>query len=401
MIEQVQFANFKSFEFPEPVALPPFVVLVGDNGAGKTNFCDAFSFARHLLQSGLRSALLDDERRQGFENVVRGRQLGSEIAFRFDLAVEDDLDLTYRFGVGASARTGEPQVLSESLVGRSGTRRGKEIVYLERDAIRSTVYNELGNGADRREKWDVQAGYLQVAQLRDRERFPVFDAVRQELGSVLVLRPDAGVLRRREQVGGALTLGDRGQGLVSILDAAPPSDLDRLARLLAEGDPSIKAIELLPAGAGHKEIGLVEHGQERPFGPHQISDGTLRLLVMLAAITGVAPGVQTLIVEEPENGIHYSRLRRLVELCRKRVVQDKGARILLTTHSIPLLHALQREEAMAVVRDEQGISRILPPPDPKRWQRFREEAGYTIGDLYATGLWPQPESRIHVPRSTE
>jgi predicted ATPase len=202
------------------------------------------------------------------------------------------------------------------------------------------------------------------------------------------------VLRQREVVGGEPSLETKGSGLVTVLDAAEPKDVQRLAHLLAEGDPAIEAIRLLGAGEGQKEIGLLEKGEERPYGPHQISDGTLRLLAMFSAITGVAPETETLIIEEPENGIHFSRLRRLVKLCRQRVEKDPKARIILTTHSIPLLHELEREEAMAIVKDKDGISRILPPPEPDRWQSFRENIGYTIGDLYTTGLWPQPKKTI-------
>jgi predicted ATPase len=395
MIEHVQFSNFKSFEFSKPIRLPRFVVLVGNNSAGKTNFCDAFTFARDLLESGLRSALLDDERRKGFENIVRGRKPSRQIAFHFSFTESNGLNLAYEFRVGISARTGEPQILYERLAGRLETRRGVDTIYLERDTSSSRVYNELSSDQDKREKWGIEANYLQVAQLKDPQRFPALNYVREALGPVWVLRPDTGILRQRAPVGGDLNLGNKGQGLIAILDAAGQADLDRLARFLAEGDPSIKAIRLLGAGEGHKDIGLLEQGEERPYGPHQISDGTLRLLVMLTAIRGIAPTTKTLIIEEPENSIHFDRLRRLVELCRRRVAQDEQARIILTTHSIPLLHALDRQEAMAVVRDQEGISRILHPPTKKRWQQFQAEAGYT------TGLWPEPEPRIYEPRSRE
>jgi len=33
MIEQIEFDNFKSFAFEQPIQLPRFLVLVGNNGA--------------------------------------------------------------------------------------------------------------------------------------------------------------------------------------------------------------------------------------------------------------------------------------------------------------------------------------------------------------------------------
>lgn len=397
MIKNVRFANFKSFAFLKPLGIPRFLILVGNNSAGKTNFCDAFTFTRDLLESGLRSALLDDERRKGFESIVRGREPSRKILIQFTFEEPNGLSLNYQFELGATARTGEPQILGEQLVGRLETRRGADTTYLERDTVSSRVHNELSAGPDKRENWGIEANYLQVSQLKDEERFPALAYVRDALGSVLVLRPDTSVLRQREVVGGELALESKGQGLVSILDAASPKELDRIAHLLAEGDPGIQAVRLLGAGEGQKEIGLIEEGEKRPYGPHQISDGTLRFLVLLTAITGIAPKTQTLIIEEPENGIHFSRLRRFVELCRQRVKEDLDARIIMTTHSIPLLHELNREEAMAVVKGDDGISHILPPPERSRWQQFRDDVGYTIGDLYMTGLWPEPRPIIRTP----
>jgi len=407
MIEQIRFDNFKSFAFNEPITLPRFFVLVGDNGAGKTNFCDAFDFTRDVLERGLREALLD-ERRGGFDNIVRGRDSKREITCRFTFrGVKGPMAcqrLEYQFSVGLSGRKGQPMILNERLVGTSDEERTN---YLDRTAGSSYVRNELAVGFDEIlehdhspaewiETWEAEPDYLQVARLTDERRFPALRCVRDALRSVLVLRPNPHALRQAATVGGELRLGSGGEGLAAILDAADISQLDQLAALLREGDCFTESIRLLPAKPGQKVIGVLERGQKEPYRPEQISDGTLRLLAMLAAITGAAPSISTLVIEEPENGIHFSRLSRLVELCRQRVQKDPNVQIILTTHSVPLLHALQREEAMAVARQNE-VSEILAPPDKDKWERFREEAGYTIGDLYTTGLWPDLAPRRYTP----
>jgi predicted ATPase len=392
MIEKVRFVDFKSFEMKKPVTLPRFLVLVGDNGAGKTNFCDAFDFARDVLEQGLRDALLD-ERRGSFRDIVRGREEAREMRFHFIFSGKE-WRLTYEFGVGLSTRTREPQVLSESLAGRLDKRHKPDITFLTRDAASSRVRNEM---AGQEEDWSAESDSLQLARLTDEERFPALRRVRNALQSVLVLRPDVGALRRSVTVGSQPRLGSRGEGLPAILDVADPTQVHRLADWLAEGDRATKSIRLLPAEPGKKVIGIMERGESEPYRPEQISDGTLRLLAMLTAISGATPSISTLVLEEPENSIHFSRLSRLVELCRKQVSNDSDAQIILTTHSIPLLHALRREEVMAIVRGEDGISQILPPPDKEKWQRFRDEAGYTMGDLYTTGLWPEQAPRRYNP----
>ena len=406
MIEWIKFDNFKSFAFEQPIQLPRFLVLVGNNGAGKTNFCDAFDFARDVLERGLREALLD-ERRGGFDNIVRGRKSEYEITCQFTFNGKDE-SLEYKFGVGLGGRKGQPMILHERLV---GTVDEETTVYLDRNAENSEVRDELAFdwyeslehdhlSSTWMQPWSVEPNYLQVARLTDEKRFPALRRVRDALRSVLVLRPDSYTLRQSFTVGGELGLGSGGERLAAILDAAEPSQLDRLAKWLGEGDDFTRSLRLLPAEPGKKVIGILERDQQEPYRPDQISDGTLRLLAMLAAITGVAPSISTLVIEEPENGIHFGRLNRLVELCRQRVEDAPDAQIILTTHSIPLLHALQREEVMAVVRQD-GTSQILRPPEADKWKRFREEAGYTIGDLYTTRLWPELAPRRYAPRQAQ
>lgn len=393
MIEQVQFVDFKSLAFQKPISLPRFVVLVGDNGAGKTNLCDAFAFARDVLELGLRKALLQ-ERRGSFQAVVRGRQEERAIRSHFVFSSED-WRLTYEFSVGLGARRGEPGVLAESLDGRLSSESGSDHTYLIRDTTGSIARDEV---TGQEESWRVETDLLLLSRLTDEARFPALRRAYDELRSVLVLRPNAEVLRQSATVmGGELRLGSGGEGLPAILDAADPADLKRLADWLAEGDRATRAIRLLPAEPGSKVIGITERDQREPYRAQQISDGTLRLLAMLTAISGIAPAISTLVIEEPENGVHFSRLRRLVELCRQRVASDPTAQIILTTHSVPLLHALQREEVMAMVRGEDGASQVLPPPAEEKWQRFRDEAGYTVGDLYSTGLWPEQAPRRYYP----
>ena len=403
MIEKVRFVDFKSFEMKKPITLPRFLVLVGDNGAGKTNFCDAFSFARDVLEHGLREALLD-ERRGGFDQIVLGRETKLEITCQFTFN-SMHRSLQYEFSVGLGGRAGQPIILRELMVEKSGEER---ITYLRRDAGSSDVRNELAvsfdeifehdhTPSDWMEAWTPEPDYLQVARLTDEERFPKLRRVRDELRSVLVLRPNSHVLRQPATVGGDLRLRSAGEGLAAILDAAKPSQLDQLAGWLAEGDRTTSSIQLQAAGPGRKVIGVLERGEKEPYRPEQISDGTLRLLAMLTAIMGIAPSISTMVIEEPENGIHFSRLQHLVKLCRQRVEEDPNSQIILTTHSIPLLHALRREEVMAITRSEEGVSQILPPPSNEKWQRFQDEAGYTLGDLYTTGLWPEQAPRRYNP----
>ena len=56
MITRVQIKNFRSIAEAD-VTLGPLTVLVGRNGAGKSNFVDALRFVRDALKFGLEGAI--------------------------------------------------------------------------------------------------------------------------------------------------------------------------------------------------------------------------------------------------------------------------------------------------------------------------------------------------------
>ncbi len=74
---------------------------------------------------------------------------------------------------------------------------------------------------------------------------------------------------------------------------------------------------------------------------YSASGGTLRFLVMLAALLGPQPE-QLLFFEELENGIHPARLHLLLELIEKQVVHSQ-TQVIATTHSPQLLRLVNSE----------------------------------------------------------
>lgn len=389
MIKSVQIVNFKSFADSQVIVLPRFLVLVGDNAAGKTNFCDALKFTQDVLDEGVEKAFLK-ERRGDFTQIVHRRNPENQMKFRFEFGdIGDTWNLVYEFSLGLPGKRGTPQILSESLEGKLKNQKGPRTEYLSRNANTSKAHNALSGKPNKQENWGVEPGLLQISRLTDAERFPAIVRVREELISLLVLRPDPESLRQSVTIRTEAELGEDGFGLAAILDSVEPDVLISLSDILAEGDRLTRSIRTIAAEPGKKVIGIQEKDEKEPFYPDQLSDGTLRLLTILAAIQGVQKGGKILIVEEPENGLHFSRLSRLLDISRERVQKDETAQIILTSHAIPLLHQLNREEIKAIVRGQTGESLVLEPPDEEKWKRFRDQAGLSMGDLYTTGLWPR------------
>lgn len=103
---------------------------------------------------------------------------------------------------------------------------------------------------------------------------------------------------------------------------------------------------------------LQENGREFPA--PVLSDGTLRFAAIAAAF--FQPDMPSLMtIEEIENGIHASRVQRLLELMRSQAEYHK-TQVLATTHSATVLEWLQEEDYKTTFlcrRDEStGESRI-------------------------------------------
>jgi hypothetical protein len=92
-----------------------------------------------------------------------------------------------------------------------------------------------------------------------------------------------------------------------------------------------------------------------------LSDGTLRVLAVAAALFSIPEG-SVLIVEEIDNGVHPSRAEKLLADVQK-IAHERNLCVLLTTHNPALLDALPLEavpNTVACYRDPQeGDSRLI------------------------------------------
>ena len=102
-LDRVVLGNYKSIKECS-VRLGPLTFLVGQNGAGKSNFLDALRLVSESLNTTLEHAL----RERGGINEVRRRSSGHPTHFgiRFDWRLPDGGHGVYAFRVGAKPKGG-------------------------------------------------------------------------------------------------------------------------------------------------------------------------------------------------------------------------------------------------------------------------------------------------------
>jgi predicted ATPase len=119
--------------------------------------------------------------------------------------------------------------------------------------------------------------------------------------------------------------------------------------------PSITGIDVNVNELGEVELDLRE-GEKR-VSARVLSEGTLRILGILALVGAEVP--PTLIgFEEPENGIHPCRIRRIAQFLETRMILE-DIQFIVTTHS-SLLPDLVPPESLYVCRKVNGNTEIEP-----------------------------------------
>lgn len=135
----------------------------------------------------------------------------------------------------------------------------------------------------------------------------------------------------------------------------------------------------LPTG---KEYLLFEEiFKGRPIESWDESDGTLRALAILMALE-THPIGSTIMIEEPEHGMHPWALKFLIDHIRE-VIKERQLQVIITTHSPQILENIKHDELLIADRDiEKGttfskLKDIVPNIEPDMNE---------IGQLWVRGL---------------
>jgi predicted ATPase len=88
---------------------------------------------------------------------------------------------------------------------------------------------------------------------------------------------------------------------------------------------------------GWFELRLHQHGLLRPLGAAELSDGTLRYLLLAAALLTPRPP-QLLVLNEPETSLHPDLLAPLAALITTAATRTQ---LVVVTHATPLMHAIE------------------------------------------------------------
>jgi len=338
-------------------------ILIGANGAGKSNLISFFKMLNEMMAGRLQQYIAASGRAQSLLHF--GPKVTPQMEARVEFQVDKGLD-TYDMRLFHAA--GDTLVFAdESLSFRQSGYAKPKLVPLGSGHEETRVGHEADKGEPTARVIRHLLNHCRVYHFHDTSPTA---RVRQYcyIGDNRWLMPDAGNLaaylfRLRE-----MKTGSTYQRIVTTV------------RLIA---PFFDDFDLEPAGSNRKDIILNwrDHGSDQVFGPHQLSDGTLRAACLVTLLLQPAEELPDLIiVDEPELGLHPYALNVVASLLKK---VSHHTQVLVSTQSSSFLDNFEPENVIVVNREraESQFVRL----DPAELEVWLDE--YSLGEVWEKNVF--------------
>ncbi|GAB2663638.1 AAA family ATPase [Kribbella swartbergensis] len=322
-------------------------VVTGANGTGKSSLYRALrlladasrngAVAALAREGGLQSTLWAGPEQVRKDRPVQGTVRTKSVGLRMGFA-GDDYGYLMDLGMPQPTRSVfdlDPEIKREALW--SGPFLRPAALLVER--VNREVRIRSNHGDWQRGGHQLQTFDSMLSEYADPERAPELLTVRDRLRSWRFydhFRTDADAPARRVQIGTRTPVlgsdgGDVAAALQTIREIGVPDALDEAIELAFPGSQ----LKIVNTG-GRFEIAFHQHGLLRPLSGAELSDGTLRYLLWVAALLTPRPP-ELLVLNEPETSLHPDLLPALANLV---VTAAKDAQVIVVTHSRPFVAAL-------------------------------------------------------------
>ncbi len=392
MIVQFECDGFKNLQ---NVVLPlrPFQAFAGPNNAGKSNLFDALRLLSMLPDHDLPD-ILQSIRGDPFEiftqlpdgSYAKTMRIALELLLngtftdefegdvtlkrtwlRYEIEIErDESDSGNRVQIA-----GEQLLLKQSkdkLPWRSSPAfRKAHLRFAHRvadyisinDSDSVTVYKDgaESRGRPRMMRRGTRQSVLYV--IRDAKEFPHVCAVRNELQSWRFIHLDPAAMREPNAADGPDRMESNGRYLAATLNRIIQADDAvrlQMSNWIRQVVPGARSIGVRYLEELHRYVVELTMTDGRRFSSRVLSDGTLRLLALLT-LQYDPQQANTMMLEEPENGVHPRRLDTVIELLKEMSTNpdagdadssDPLRQVLINTHSPYLVDALAPEDLILV-----------------------------------------------------
>jgi predicted ATPase len=366
-IKSIRIQNYKSIKDSGNVELGSLNVLIGANGAGKSNFIGFFKFLNILFERQLQNHIARKGRADGM--MYFGRQsnfLAGEIIFSNDksrIIEKDTVATRYRFRM-------EPDQSNTLFF-------SEEYSHIDFKMRTSNYVVPILNESNK-----INSGGTLESRLPEgKERGS--DVLKEVFESFKVFHfhdtGDSSKLKGFCNTTDYASLVEDGSNLPAFLyrmKQTEPKSFKILEFTIKSIAPFIDSLHLQPDEINPNQIELRwrEKGHNNLFNAYSLSDGTLRFICLCTLLLQPKPP-STIIIDEPELGLHPAAIVKLGAMIQSASVSSQ---IIVSTQSVNLLDSFEPEDIIVVDREN----------DQSVFKRLSKEAlGVWLEDYTLSELW--------------
>ncbi len=323
-------------------------VLIGANGSGKTNFIRFFELLEHLMDpnKGLQNYVTTRRGADAF--LFRGMKVTPELnahlkfgrnEYRFTLKAADDRSLF--FAQESAPFHGEWESVNDYGSGHKESRLSRS-------------YGSLSKST----RWPIET-------IRDWRIYHFHDT-----------SPSAPVMGLCNIVDNDVLHGNASNLAAFLMRMAEshPQHYAQIEETVRQVAPFFGAFVLREIGAGQTQLLWKDRYSDLLYYPTQLSDGTMRYICLAALLLQPNPA-STIIIDEPELGLHPYALKLLASLLHEAAGRTQ---LIVSTQASLLLDELTPEQVV-VVNHHEGESRFERLDSAKLREWLNE---YTLGQLW-------------------
>lgn len=351
-LDRIEVSGFKSIKSLD-LKLTQLNLLIGGNGAGKSNFISLFNLLNNLVERGL--------------EVYVGKAGGVDQLLHFGRKKTKEIVIKLHFGQnGYEAKLVPSQ--KDTLIFE------EETCWFHGSGYNQPYTVSLGEGHSE--------SALQKAT-RGNNASKIAQYVIDDLQSWKVYHfhdtSDEAPVKTTGDIDDNSVLRSNASNLAAFLyflRSRHQQHYSRIVGTIRMVAPFFEDFVLKPSKLNPDKIRLEwkQKGSDAYFNAYSLSDGTLRFICLVTLL--LQPKLpSTILIDEPELGLHPYGITTLAGLLQ---AASKRTQVIVSTQSVPLVNQFSPEDLIVVERDEnQSVFRHLSAAEMQHWL---DE--YGLGDLW-------------------
>ncbi|MFK8103757.1 MAG: AAA family ATPase [Saprospiraceae bacterium] len=369
MLEYIKIENYKSFRKME-IELQSINILIGANGAGKSNFISFFKLVKAIFNRRLQQFVLEEDKADSL--MYFGRKGADFIGGKLIFSKNEEHNNSYLFQLAPTHSGG---------------------LYID---IEGAGYNVSRDDDSRNYFRDISLEESKVAvgeSYRDKYLKKYFSEIQifhfHDTSSSSRLRQGCDIEDNRYFKSDGRNL----PAFLYLLKQKYPKVYQRIVRVVKSVAPFIEDFILEPSNLSHRnnkiELRWVENTDlDSNFSAYQFSDGTIRFIALATLLLQPNPP-SIIIIDEPELGLHpfaISKLAGLIEIASYR------AQIIISTQSVTLVDCFKPEDVITVDRNARAKQTIMKRLNSDQFISWLEE--HKLGELWQRNIINAAQPKI-------